>query len=144
METSSLFRHKLDLLCFMGRQGIRYPKHKMHDVHDYMNRMIEAERIIVINDEQGIHTTIMFSLCEESEPFLKKRTWEYREHNPEGTTFYIEKAVSRGWTRELRNQFKELLLRKFPQLTIAQGHRWGSHGDRLLKCRRRYVPNKNT
>ena len=130
----------LDILKFMGEHGIRYARWRVNQAQDYMEQMINEKRVITIEDEEGLHTVILFSVCHDYTPFYKKKTYEYLPHDPSGTILYIEKAVSRGWTKELRKPMKDLFLTEYPQLQVAKWHRWGKRGDRPVTVRReRYV-----
>ena len=127
----------VDLLCWMGAHGgIRYGKDKIDEAIDYTNKMAHDGRIIEIKDGEGLHTVIFFSICKTIEDFYKKKTWEYREHDPQGHIWYAEKAVSRGWTKDIRNQLKQLMLQRFPKLRIGKWHRWGKKSDRPVTIRR--------
>ena len=130
----------VDIAVFMGTQGLRYTTWRVNEALDYIQHMINDNRVILIEDVMGIHTVIMFSVCHNFTPFYMKKTWEYMSHKPDGKILYVEKAVSRGWNKELREKMRELFLNKYPQLQTAKWHRWDHWGDRPVTVKRsKYV-----
>lgn len=122
----------LAVLTFLGEMGIRWTNESLEQALDYVDRMIKDERVIRIDDDNGIHTVIFFAVCESYDPFYKKETWEYKSHDPDGTTLYVEKAASRGWSKDLRNKVRELILSQYPDIQTWRWHRWGKKSDRAV------------
>lgn len=120
----------------MGDRGLRYPKTKIGEAIRYTDLMAKDGRVLSISDELGIHSVFYFSICEDHEPFLKKLTWEYLPHNPSGHIVYLEKAVSRGYSKEMRKNVETFITTKYPNVTLGKWHRWGKTGDRGVLTRR--------
>lgn len=99
-------------------------------VLDYFQKMIDDGRIIVIKKDSKIHAFIAFSVTDNPEEFHKKGEWNFKTHNPSGKIVYIEKLISKGWNRDLRFQFEEMILKEYPNLERGVWHRWARWGDR--------------
>ena len=138
MEKGKLLRHfVIEILKFMGEQGIRYRERELEEVIQYAELMVKAERVIAVKDKGSLVTIIFFSICRDWEQFLKKPTWRFLSHDPDGDTFYGEKIVSTRWDKDIRTGIKELLLSRYPNLQLAKWHRWGKTTDRPVTVRRR-------
>ncbi len=127
----------LDILCFMGDLGIRYPKDAIDECIRYVENMVRTDRVITIRDGSGLNAIVFFSICNDWEPFYKKETWEYYDHTPTGNALYVEKIVAKRFTKEMRRELETLFLAKYPQLEFAKWHRWGKIGDRGVTVRRK-------
>ena len=128
-----------DILIFMGQCGIRYKESELYNVTKYVEKMIADKRLMRFDDEDGIQSVLFFSICNDSEPYLKKGTWEYKYHYDTGSIFYVEKLASRKWTRKLTMMVHDLATQMYPSIQLGKWHRWGRIGDReyTLKVRRR-------
>lgn len=124
-----------ELLCFMGECGFRYKESELRDIYYYVKKMVKDRRVIAVKDGERYHTVIFYSIAQEWEPYLKKGEWEYATHQPGGCCIYIEKAVSKGWNKYIRNSLKQIILDKYPQLHMAKWHRYGNWGDRAVTRR---------
>lgn len=131
-----------DLLIFAGRNGVRFKEANMDRAVDYLKMMIEDGRILTVDDEEGLHTFIAFSITDSPERYLDKDDWEYYPHNRGGRAVVIEKIVSRGFNKALRKQLQSAFLDMYPNLEFMFGYRWARHGDRKVTYRRKdYVRN---
>lgn len=120
----------LDVVNFMGSEGVRYKKSELYKVYNYTKRMLDDQRIMVISDNKEIKAVIFFSICEDYLKYLKKPTWKYLEHNSKGTYVYIEKAVSKSWDRGMRLAVQRGILKSYSQVKTGKWHRYGTYGDR--------------
>lgn len=130
---SSLELYSIRLLHFMGEMGIRYLKDEADDAIDYVMRMIADKRVIIIDEDGEGHTVLFFSVCHDSDKFLKKKTWEFKEHEPDGHIFYVEKVVSRKWSKSLTMKIHDIACEAYPQIELGMWHRYGRVGDREFK-----------
>ena len=94
-------------------------------------------RIIEVDKDGYPWGIIIFSLCNDYEPFYKKYTWKYLKHDRKGHIAYIEKMACYGWSKELRKAFEERLVAKYPNIEQAIWHRYGKTGDRTVIYRRK-------
>ena len=129
--------NSIDILKFFGEMGIRYQEDEIPKAIAYIDRMIEDGRFMISIDKGKPHTIILFSICNNYEPFYKKGTWDYLSHFRDGNTVYIEKAVSKHFSRRLRMFTEEALVETYPKLEGYVWHRWGRLNDRILKGKRR-------
>ena len=113
----------------MGEHGIRYTEKELPSVLDYVSYMIANDRVIEIESERGIEAVIFLSVCDDFDTFYKKPTWIYKPHDPHGKIVYVEKMVATEWNRELRSQFKDFLVNRYPNADRAIWHRWAKWGD---------------
>ncbi len=126
-----------DIIDLFGQLGIRWTKEEMNLMFDYCQRMISDSRVILVNEGDEPHTVIFYTICEDYEKYLKKPNWLYLEHNPKGHIFYVEVACSKGWSKGLRNDIRELIINKYPSVTMGKWFRYGKYGDRPVTVRRR-------
>lgn len=126
-----------DILVFMGDLGIRYVKDELAEIFEYVRKMIEDDRVMFIADERGLHTILFFSVCFEPEKYLKKGTWEFKEHNPEGKYFYVEKMASRSFSKKHLSEIDSLVGSLYPNVEFGRWHRYGKTGDREFTIRRK-------
>ena len=127
----------IDIIKILGEMGGRFPKSQLGSLMEYFSKMIADGRVIVIWKDNEPYSVMTFSISNEFEQFHKKSTWHYLPHDPTGTSLYIELLVSKVWTKELRKQFGQEILKKYPQLEEAHWHRWVSSGERHVKIRRK-------
>lgn len=121
----------------MGDHGIRYVRKDIDKVKNYIERMVEAGRVMTMTDEEGLHTVLFFSVCDDPEKYLKKDTWDYTDHEPNGACFYVEKIVTKKWSVSLRKKVEALATQLYPAFSLGKWHRWGRIGDRGVTVRRR-------
>ena len=132
------------LLEKMGEEiGVRYLPSKIHEIIDYTSKMLDNGRIITLSDESGLLGVMYFSVTDDYEPFLKKGEFEFKSHDPEAKTIYVEKMISRKWNKEIRLEFEKEVMKRYPWVNQCIGHRRSKNGDRkvLNKRRLKYVSN---
>jgi len=134
---SSKYIQSLKILIWMGEHGIKYPVSEGEKAIEYVEKMIFDKRVIYISEDDRLKSMVFYSITDYPENFLKKKTWDYLEHNPRGRTVYIEKAVSDIWNKKIRKIMEEKMLEFYPQLTKAKWHRWAKWGDRQVTIRRK-------
>jgi hypothetical protein len=119
-----------DIIKILGEIGVLFRTKIIDDAIDYFALMLYDERIILIKKDGNPHAIICFSMTDEPEIYLKKKTWDYLSHDVLGKTIYVEKIVSKGWDKELRDQFEREIIKRYPQIEYGVWHREGKHGDR--------------
>lgn len=129
----------IDLLVFMGELGGRFTPDQAQQAEAYFDQMIKDGRVIAIYKDGVLHGILAFSLCSNFIPYWKKETWDYRQHEDNGKTLYIEIMASRSWTKELRKTFQQEILNRHPQIEEAIWHRWASWGDRKVTWRKQWA-----
>jgi len=127
---STIHSVDLEILKFLGEMGIRYPDNKIGKAIEYVEKMRNSSRIVSVRDDDVLHSIVFFSVCKDIKPFYKKETWDYRTHEYDGTIAYIEKAASKGWTKQIRKNIQRVILKLHPKVKEARWHRWGKKGDR--------------
>ena len=132
----------IEILKFMGEQGIRYKQDELQTIFNYVNSMIRDNRVIEIESQGKIEAILFISVSDNYEPFFKKTTWTYKPHDPRGKIIYVEKLVAKEWNKEMRMQFEELLTNLYPHFELGVWHRWAKWGDRkTIAFRRRAFHN---
>ena len=126
----------IDIVKILGEMGGRFPKSQLGSLMEYFTKMIADGRVIVIWKDKEPYAVMAFSIGNDFEKFHKKTTWDYIAHDQEGSTLYIELLVCKQWTKELRKQFEQEILKHYPQLEEAHWDRWVSSGERHVKIRR--------
>lgn len=126
----------IEIIDFMGNQGIRFSDKTLNKMIYYISKMIEDKRVIAIYDE-GLYAIMFFSIGDSYEPFWKKETWQFLEQNPKGNSLYIEKIVCKRWKKEIRLQMEDEILKLYPKLIQCHWHRFGKTGDRQVFTKRR-------
>ena len=129
MDTDAEF-HSLNILKFMGEVGMRFPRGSVFYVLNYVKLMVEDKRVIELETDGKIHAVLFYSLCYDTEKFLKKDTWEFKEHDKEGTVFYIEKMVASHWSIKLHNMVYDFVTDKYKEVEFLKWHKWSKIGDR--------------
>ena len=124
----------LDVLEIMHKVGYHIKRSVIHDVVDYVDNMLRDSRILVINRDGEPYALVLFSISNSYEPYFLKNDFDFLPHNPNGRIIYLEKLISKGWDKELRQQFEETILQIYPQLETAVWHR---RGDRKIVAKRR-------
>jgi len=124
----------LDVLEIMYQLGFKVVRSVVYDVIDYLDNMLRDNRILVINKDGQPYALILFSITNSYEPFFLKSDFDFLPHNPNGRIIYLEKLISKGWDKDLRQQFEETILQIYPQLETAVWHR---RGDRKVVAKRR-------
>lgn len=127
----------ITVLKIMGSMGCRYLESKIHLILDYTTKMCDNGRVIIISDSKGPYSVMFFSVTDDPDSFLKKESYEYKSHDPLGKILYIEKLISLGWNKSIRQEFETEILKKFPQITHGEWHRWAKWGDRRVIAKRR-------
>ena len=121
----------------MGECGARYTLDSLPSIVSYIERMLRDGRIACIENSNKVEGYLIYSICNNIDPYYKKKTWVYVPQEPNGKTLYVEKLVCKQWTKELRSKFEEIITEQHPNLYQAVWHRYGKVGDRIVKCRRR-------
>ena len=130
--------NSLEILKFLGELGVLYRKRTLPLAFDYVEDMLHNERIIEIRENGLPYAMIFYSVTNDPYSFLKKGEFEFKEHDPYASTVYIEKMISREWTKELRKQFESFLVERYPQLEYGIWHRYSKWGDRQVTVKRRF------
>lgn len=127
------------ILLFLKNIGAKFSEPQAHLAQDYFNRMIKDGRVIAINKDGELHGILAFSLCFDYVPYWKKETWEYKQHEPNGTTLYIEFLAALNWNKEARQTFAQEILKRYPQIEQAVWHKWAHWGDRKVIWRKQWA-----
>lgn len=129
----------VDVLIFLGRIGYRFTPSTALLARNYFYEMIRDGRITALYKDGVIHGILAFSLCTDYEAFWKKETWDYRPHQIDGTTLYVELMAARNWNKEVRQAFQQEILKLHPQVEQAVWHKWAAWGDRKVTWRRQWA-----
>lgn len=127
-----------DILCVMGEAGAYFVREALPEAFTYVRRMVIDGRCITIKDDNGKDVgVIFFSVCDDYDPFYKKKRWHYLPHNPDGKILYVELIASSIWNKQIRIAFQEGILNRFPNLKTGVWHRWAKWGDRRVVSKER-------
>jgi len=88
-------------------------------MNDYFRKMAEDGRLIKIWKDGKSHTFLTFSICDDYRPYAYKALWQVLSHNPSGRICFIEKIVSRGWSKQLRKEIQDAIISRFPSIEEA-------------------------
>jgi hypothetical protein len=128
-----------DAMVILGRMGMRYPPSSAALAEAYFHDMIKDGRVIAIYKDGGVYGLLAFSLCFDYIPYWRKETWDYRPHEVDGTTLYVELLAARHWNKEARETFAKEILTRYPQIEQAIWHKWATWGDRKVTWRRKWA-----
>lgn len=129
----------IEVMKLMGDMGLMYKESELDETICYFMNMIKDERVIKVDKDGTPYAILVYSITDDCEPFLKKRTWEYKPHFPDGKTAYVEKIVSKGFDKELRTIFEQIIRTKYPQIEYGAWHKWAKWGDRKVVTKRRLL-----
>lgn len=101
----------------------------------YIETMVHRNRLIAIEDENGLCAIITFFLTNDYETFYKKGLWDTPLDDDNGTQIYVDKMVCSKYSKDLRNALKETIEELFPLVEIGVYHR--APKDRCVKIYRR-------
>jgi len=107
--------------------------------------MLEDGRIMELREFDHLHSVLFFSVTNFPDDYLKKGMWEYKEDDPSGDTFYIEKIFSKGWSKKLTMKVNDLALASYPSIKFGAWDRYGIMSDRrfTMKVRRHHAEHTN-
>ena len=125
------------VLGIMGEMGARYHPDFIRQALEYAHLMLEENRILVIYSGNKPSVIIFFSITDDPLLYHIKPTWHYLSHNPHGKIVVVQKLISIGWNRVMREQLETELIKLYPQLEKAVWIRDSKHGDRHVYTIRR-------
>ena len=126
-----------EVLYLFRRIGFDIDLRVLTKFTDYISSMMKDDRVLIIYENGEPYALLLYSITNNHIPYLLKSDWTYLEHDPDGSTIYIEKLISKGWNKELRQEFERKILERHPQLTDAVWHKWAEWGDRQVTIKRR-------
>ena len=132
-----------DVVKAYGELGCMFREKIIEDVIDYFALMLYDERIILITKDSQPHAVICFSMTNDPDLYLKKKTWDYLPHEPTGKIIYVEKIICKKWDKELRSQFEHEISKRYPKMQYGMWHREGLWGDRKVISKRRFHNVRN-
>lgn len=103
----------------------------------YLNEMIERERAVVVQSEDGIEAIITFFITEDHEKLANKPEFSIPNDNPYGHEIYIDKMIAHRWDRRMRKIVVELMEDQFPQARVAFWHK--SPNNRCIRIYKRGI-----
>lgn len=128
----------IELLKQLGEMGCRYHARELPHAITYFEKMIADNRVVTVATDGNLKAVLVFSLDYDIDKFLKKETWDYLPHNPFGSILYVEKLISTGWSKEIRREFEQAVVRYYPTIEYGVWHRWAKWGDRKVVTKRRF------
>ena len=135
--------NSVDLLLEMGKIGWRFRRQDVLPMMEYFDAMIKENRVVMISKNDSMIAMLAFSMCDNYEPFLKKKDWDFLNHDPNGNIMYVEKLVSLYWDKEVRKRFEEIITKVYPRIEYAVWHRFAKWGDRKVIYKRRIQNVRN-
>lgn len=91
---------------------------------DYYKKMSQDNRLIVVYDSFGNDLAfIAFSMTDDYKPYATKKTWSYLPHDPNGKTCFIEKLAAKVWNSAIRNQIRDIIILRYPNVEQAIWYR---------------------
>lgn len=128
-----------EILAYLKEVGGKYPAEYYPRIISYFQDMMDAGRIICLFDKEKQKPAFIacFSIADDPEPFLVKDTWQFRQDDLTGKTFYVEMGFGERWTKEMRNEFAKMIDENFPWIETVMWHRWADWGDRKVIVKRR-------
>lgn len=128
--------NELGVIKFLGQRGARFGKRSLDQAISYFSHMIKDKRVITLFKDGKLHSIMAFSLGEDFDRFYRKHVWRYVPHDPSGKILYVEMVVSKSWDKDIRKQFRDEILKLYPQIEEAHWHKWATWGDRHVMWRR--------
>ena len=131
--------HSIEIMLFMGECGARFRSRHLHVISDYIDKMLEDDRVIIISGNTGVTAVAFYSMCtlEECAHLHDEGTWFYKPQNIAGNTFYVDKIISKCWDRNLRMAIDTFAGTRFPKIEYGAWHRDRKGEDQLIISKRR-------
>lgn len=129
--------NSIELINILGEMRFRFYDDQIEDIIEYLDKMISDKRVIMIDNEHGPCVVVTFSVTNSPDEFLKKDTWEYKPHDKRGEIVYVEKLMSTGWNRDLREILERKITELYPNIKFAVWHKYARWGDRMVISKRR-------
>lgn len=139
----AMMTNAIGIMKFMGECGARFSYKGLDHIISYIENMIKDQRVTVISENHKPIAVLFFSMTDNPQYFLRKGTWDYLPHFPQGKIIYVEKLVSRGWNKLIRKQFESEVTKVHPQIEFAIWHRYAKWGDRQVTYKRRMKNVRN-
>lgn len=106
---------------------------------DYFDKMVEDGRFAVIAENGIVVLCILYSICEDPEPYLSNLDYKFIPHDPSGKTLVIEAAIGNDLKFSFRDKIEEIFCAKFPQLEKAMWRRRRKPVDKTYTIWRRHA-----
>lgn len=90
---------------------------------EYRRRMLEDNRVILIEDENKPILIMFFSICNDPMPYARKETFDYLPHYSNGSIAFIERMEAKTWNKEIRKSVEQFLTSNFPNVEFGVWYR---------------------
>ncbi len=124
----------LDLIHEMTTWGHQVKTEQIPSFHRYMTEMLKRDRVLMLESDRGLESVIFYFLTDDVTPFTNKPTWAMPEDN-NGHILFIDKMLSRSWTKSVREAIREQVEARYPQVTEAHWLRRPKNRHVILKRR---------
>ena len=108
----------------------------------YLTKMLERNRVMVIEDEDEMQAILCFFLTDDIKKFDNRPTWSTPYDTEDGEIIFIDKMVAKVWTKELRNTVYEAIETKYPWVNQAVWLREPKNRHVIINKRRTHVHSK--
>ena len=127
----------LGIMKFMGECGAKYDLETFRLAYRYFSKMLRDGRIACIMKSKQNVAMIVFSVCNEPRPYYEKEIWDYIPQFNLGHIVYIEKLISKTWSKGVRTKFEEAITNLYPNLDTGIWHRSRKSGEQMITIERK-------
>lgn len=109
-----------DLIREFASWGYQIKPSQINRFNEYLWIMLRRGRVAMVENEEGLQAVIFYFLTDDLAPFENKPTWATPEDSDTGHIFFVDKMLCRKWTKSVREQIREQIEAKYPQ--VEEGH----------------------
>lgn len=95
----------------------------------YWKLMADDNRLITIEENGKWSVILTYSICDHYIAYENKGLWEYMNHDPNGSIFYVEKLIAVKWNRAIREALEETVVANYPNVKFGVWYRPGKNGE---------------
>ena len=106
---------------------------------EYGERMVRDGRFASISENGKIVLVMLYSVCNDPEPFINNIDHEYMEHDPNGKVLVIENIVGTFFHKRFVKAMEDIFYSKFPQIEKTMWRRGRFPIDKIVTYNRRHA-----
>lgn len=106
---------------------------------EYGERMVRDGRFMTVSEDNRVILIMLYSVCNDPEPFLNNIDHEYMEQDINGKVLVIENIVGKNFNMKRLKDMVEIFIDKFPKVEKFMWRRAGYPKDRIVTYNRRHA-----
>ena len=105
---------------------------------DYIEKMTKDGRFVSFEEDGKIFMLMLFSVCNDPEPYLNNLDHEYMEHDPNGKILVVEDMICGKFKFKYVDLIQDTFCERFPNLEKAMWRRRRFPMDKTYTLWRRH------